>query len=186
MSMDTLQILSKGLNKSVLERLGNRQDPELESAAWQETQKELAAGWTWLANDTDTSGLLIALRFALRQGPTKIRLIDDCCNGLNNTIGLREELRTIDKLAAMAVRALGDALEEGLTDWVGRTFDLRSAYKQYGIHPCDRQRLRIGVNQPGCSRPTLLGVNSLPFGATGSVSAFPRVATAVWSGLSTP
>ena len=183
MSMDTLQILSKGLNKSVLDRLGNRQDPELESAAWQETRKELAAGWTWLANDADISGLLIALRFALRQGPTKIRLIDDCTiNGLNNTIGLREcfELHTIDKLAAMAVRALGDASEEGLTDWVGRTFDLRSAYKQYGIHPSDRQRLRIGVNQPGCSRPTLLGVNSLPFGATGSVSAFLRVATAVW------
>ena len=61
----------------------------------------------------------------------------------------------------MAVQALGDALEEGLTDWVGRTFDLRSAYKQYGIHPIDRQRLRVGVNQPGCDRPTLLGVNSL-------------------------
>ena len=183
MSMDALLILSNGLNKSVLERLGNRQDPELESSAWQETQKELAAGWTYLANDPDTSGLLIALRFALRQGPTKVRLIDDCTiNGLNNTIGLRErfELHTIDKLAAMAVHALSDASKEGLADWVGRTFDLRSAYKQYGIHPSDRQRLRIGVNQPGCERPTLLGVNALPFGATGSVSAFLRVAMALW------
>ena len=183
MSMETLLVLANGLNKSVFERLGSRQDSELEASAWQETQKELAAGWTWLANDSDTSGLVIALRFALRQGPTKVRLIDDCTiNGLNNTIGLREcfDLHTIDKLAAMAVQALGDASEEGLADWVGRTFDLRSAYKQYGIHPSDRRRLRIGVNQPGFKRPVLLGVNSLPFGATGSVSAFLRVAMAVW------
>ena len=183
MSMETLLVLANGLNKSVFERLGSRQDPELEASAWQETQKELAAGWTWLANDSDASGLVIALRFALRQGPTKVRLIDECAiNGLNNTIGLREcfDLHTIDKLAAMAVQALGDASEEGLAVWVGRTFDLRSAYKQYGIHPSDRQRLRVGVNQPGCKRPVLLGVNSLPFGATGSVSAFLRVAMAVW------
>ena len=83
-------------------------------------------------------------------------------------------------MAAMAERALGSAPDEGLADWVGRTFDLRSAYKQYGVHPSDRQRLRIGVNRHGSEQPALLGVNSLLFGATGSVSAFLRVAMAVW------
>ena len=57
MSMETLLVLANGLNKSVFERLGSRQDPELE-AATQETQKELAAAWTWLAKDSDTSGLV--------------------------------------------------------------------------------------------------------------------------------
>ena len=183
MTMDTLLILSSGLNKSVLERLRIRQDHDLELAAWEESKKELDAGWAWLSDDKDSKGLLIALRFALRQGPAKIRLIDDCTiNGLNGTIGLRErfELHTIDKMAAMALRALASAPAEGLADWVGRTFDLRSAYKQYGVHPADRQRLRIGVNRPGSEQPALLGVNSLPFGATGSVSAFLRVAMAVW------
>ena len=183
MTMDTLLILSSGLNKSVLERLRIRQDHDLELAAWEETRKELDAGWSWLSDDKSNKGLLIALRFALRQGPTKIRLIDDCTvNGLNGAIGLRErfELRTIDKMAAMALRALASAPDEGLADWVGRTFDFRSAYKQYGVHPSDRQRLRIGVNRPGSEQPALLGVNSLPFGATGSVSAFLRVAMAVW------
>ena len=133
-------MLSAGLNRSTLEHLSSRQDPELESSAWAETQKEINAGWSWLANDHDTHGLLIALRFALRQGPAEIRLIDDCAiNGFTGTIGLCErfEIHTIDKLSAMAVRALGAASEEGLTDWVGRTFDLKSAYKQYGVHPCD-------------------------------------------------
>ena len=31
----------------------------------------------------------------------------------------------------------------------GRTYDLRSAYKQFAVHPSDRQILRMGVNVPG-------------------------------------
>ena len=183
MSVDTLLMLSSSLNRSTYDRLKCRQDSSLEEAAWAETQKELDAGWSWIANDGQREGLFIALRFALRQGPTKVRLIDDCTiNGLNGTVGLRErfELHTVDKLAAMLVTALGEASSEGLKGWVGRTYDLKSAYKQYGIHPFDREHLRLAVNRPGETDPTLLGVNSLPFGATGSVSAFLRVACAVW------
>ena len=183
MSVDTLLVLSRSLNRSTYDRLKNRQDADLEEAAWAETQKEIDAGWSWIANDGQRTDLFIALRFALRQGPTKVRLIDDCTiNGLNGTIGLRErfELHTVDKLAAMLVTALGQASAEGLKGWVGRTFDLKSAYKQYGIHPFDREHLRLAVNKPGEASPNLLGVNSLPFGATGSVCAFLRVASALW------
>ena len=183
MSVDTLLMLSSSLNRSTYDRLKCRQDSSLEEAAWAETQKELDAGWSWIANDGQREGLFIALRFALRQGPTKVRLIDDCTiNGLNGTVGLRErfELHTVDNLAAMLVTALDEASSEGLKGWVGRTYDLKSAYKQYGIHPFDREHLRLAVNRSGETDPTLLGVNSLPFGATGSVSAFLRVACAVW------
>ena len=62
--------------------------------------------------------------------------------------------------------------------------DLKAAYKQYGIHPFDRKHLLHAVNKPGDEDPTLLGVNSLPFGATDSVNASLRVASAVWSGSS--
>ena len=106
-------------------------------------------------------------------------LIDDCTiNGLNGTIGLREqfELHTIDKLNCLLWRSMCSEwlFEDGLTDWVGRTFDLKSACK-YGVHPCDRDRLRLAAKQPGSEQPAFLGVNSLPFGATGSVSAFLRI-----------
>ena len=183
MSVDTLLMLASSLNRSTYDRLRSRQDSDLEEAAWAETQKELDAGWSWIANDGHKEGLFIAWRFALRQGPTKVRLIDDCTiNGLNSTIGLRErfELHTVDKLAAMLVTALGHASSEGLKGWVGRTYDLKAAYKQYGIHPFDREHLRLAVNRPGETAPSLLGVNSLPFGATGSVCAFLRVACALW------
>ena len=51
---------------------------------------------------------------------------------------------------------------------------------QYGIHPSDRDLLRLAVWNPELGRVQLLGANALPFGAIGSVSAFLRVAMAVW------
>ena len=131
MSVDTLLVLGCGLNRNTYDRLKRRQDPDLEEAAWTETQKELDAGWSWIANDTQREGLFVALRFALRQGPAKVRLIDDCTiNGLNGTAGLRErfELHTVDKLAAMLVTAQGQASPDGLKGWVGRIYHLKAAY----------------------------------------------------------
>ena len=115
------------------------------------------------------------MRFGIVQNG-KVRLIDDCticC--LNLTVGLRErfELHTIDKLAAILSSALQGFLGfrfEGL----GRKNDLKSAYKQYGVHPVDRDFVRLAVNKPGERQPQLLGLNALPFGSVASVSAFLR------------
>ena len=63
---------------------------------------------------------------------------------------------------------------------VGRTFDLKAAYKQFGIHPDDRSLLRIICRHPETGKATYLGVNALPFGAVGSVGAFLRVSMALW------
>lgn len=46
----------------------------------------------------------------------------------------------------------------------GRTYDLRSAYKQFAVHPSDRRILRMGVNVPGEKQCAIIGFNSLPFG----------------------
>ena len=75
MSLDTRLVLCKRLNKGTFERLSHRQDQELEQVAWTETQKEVDAGWAWTANDHQCEGLSVALRFALRQGPSRIRLV---------------------------------------------------------------------------------------------------------------
>ena len=65
-------------------------------------------------------------------------------------------------------------------DWVGKTYDLTSAYKQFGVSVADRNLLRILTLNPESGRSVLLGTNSLPFGATGSVNAFLRVSLAIW------
>jgi len=57
---------------------------------------------------------------------------------------------------------------------------LRSAYKQFGVSAETRSQLRLLVWDVEQRKPTLLGVNALPFGAAGSVSAFLRISMALW------
>ena len=63
---------------------------------------------------------------------------------------------------------------------LGRTYDLKSAYKQFPLASFDRDLLRIAVNSPGHPDAKLMGANVLPFGAVGSVAGFFRVSLAVW------
>ncbi|CAE7032271.1 NaCP60E [Symbiodinium sp. CCMP2592] len=180
MSVDTLKLLAPGLNKTVVTKLARRQDSELEASVWQETQKEIDLGWVWVS--TEISLCSIVMRFGIVQNG-KVRLIDDCTiSCLNLTVGLCErfELHTIDKLAAILSCALERSPASGLSGWVGRNYDLKSAYKQYGVHPVDRALVRLAVNKPGEEEPLLLGLNALPFGSVASVSAFLRVSFAIW------
>ena len=180
MSTASLKLLAPGLNKVVLAKLSRRQEADLEDAVWQETQKEIDAGWVWISSDFSSRS--ITMRFGIRQGG-KVRLIDDCTiSCLNLTVGLRErfELHTIDKLAAVLACALDCAPPSHLTSWVGRNYDLKAAYKQYGVHPEDRELVRLAVNRPNQEAPEMLGLNALPFGSVASVSAFLRVSYALW------
>ena len=168
----TLVKLAKGINHSTLRSMDRRQDNELEQGAWDETCKELMEGWLW--KDAHCSGdVVIAKRFGLRQGP-KIRVIDDCsvC-GLNATVGLREKFRihNIDQLATMMAHSF-DIANGQHPKVVGRTYDLKSAYKQFPICEDARRLLRIAVHEPGKEEPHLMGLDVLPFGAVASVAAF--------------
>ena len=176
----TLVKLAKGINHSTLRSMDRRQDNELEQGAWDETCKELMEGWLW--KDAHCSGdVVIAKRFGLRQGP-KIRVIDDCsvC-GLNATVGLREKFRihNIDQLATMMAHSFNIAKGQH-PKVVGRTYDLKSAYKQFPISEEARRLLRIAVHEPGKEEPHLMGLDVLPFGAVASVAAFLRISMAVW------
>lgn len=61
---------------------------------------------------------------------------------------------------------------------LGRTFDLKSAYKQFGVDKEHAERLRIAVKRPG-GGVAFFKVLALPFGATGSVAAFLRISSAI-------
>ena len=181
MSLQTLQKLGKSFNARNAESLNRRQETELEEATWKETQAELERGWIFLDQDSSMEGKFVGRRFGIRQG-AKIRVIDDCtCCGLNLTVGLHEKfkLHSIDFLAAMIGYALR-MLAEDRPSLRGRTYDLKSAYKQFAVHKDDRATLRMGVNIPGSDRFAIIGFNSLPFGAVGSVAGFLRVSQALW------
>ena len=72
---------------------------------------------------------------------------------------------------------LGDDIDD---DIVGKTYDLRSAYKQFGVSVETRDLLRLLVWDSDQHKPCVLGINALPFGASGSVSAFLRISMALW------
>ena len=177
----TMMKLAKGLNRATLSSLEHRQDSELEQGAWDETLKEISNGWLWEDSNCDLSMHVVAKRFGIQQGP-KIRVIDDCsCCGLNGSVGLREKfkLHSVDQLSSMISYSFGLCSGEHPT-LLGRTYDLKSAYKQFPVGCADRDLLRIAVNEPGVDKPRIMGVNVLPFGAVGSVAAFLRVSVAVW------
>ena len=180
-NVDTLKRLALGLNKATLKSLQQRQDEELEKGAWEETQKEISQGWLWEASDANLTACTIAKRFGIKQGP-KIRVIDDCsCCGLNGSVGLREKfgLHSVDQLASMIAHSFNIS-PAGHPKMLGRTYDLKSAYKQFPLAATDRDLLRIAVNCPGNPQSKLMGANVLPFGAVGSVAGFLRVSMAVW------
>ena len=180
--IETVKIMARGLNKMIVSQLEKQDDDELAKRAWASTMEEIDMQWVWLDDTSEVGNFLLAKRFPLEQ-KQKLRIIDDCtAGGLNQTCGSQEKLKihAIDELIAYlswSIAHYGDPLVAKL---VGKTFDLTSAYKQYGISEADRELLRIATWDPHQRRVRLLGVNALPFGATGSVGSFLRVGMAIW------
>ena len=181
-SLETLRKLSRSFNSRNVETLRKRQDAELGEQTWQETEEELRKGWIFIDDSEDLDNKFLGRRFGIHQG-SKVRVIDDCtCCGLNLTVGLHEKfkLHAIDFLAAIMGHAFRTCAPGLMPAVKGRTYDLKSAYKQFAVSLGDRDTLRMGVNVPGQTAHAVIGFNSLPFGAVGSVAGFLRVSQALW------
>ena len=180
MDITQLKGMSLGLNHAVVEALKNSEPSELDAPAWEETQQEVEQGWLRPCEVDDLREVHIAKRFPIQQGG-KLRLIDDfTVAGVNQTVGLGEKLRveSVDELAAHVLVALSNAPPGRKLVLVGRTFDLKSAYKQFGVDAEHQKTLRIAQRHPeGGVR--FFSVQSLPFGATASVSSFLRIAASI-------
>ena len=181
-SLDMVKNMAKGLNQMIFSQVNATSNDELAKATWDSTVDEIEKQWVWRDVTSDISKVILAKRFGLQQ-KNKIRVIDDCSlGGYNKTYGTKEKLRVhaVDQIAAYLswiCTELGEQLDDEL---VGRTYDLRSAYKQFGVSAETRSQLRLLVWDVEQNKPTLLGVNALPFGAAGSVSAFLRISMAIW------
>ena len=174
--------LAKGVNHSICKQVGALTDQGLELEVWRQTGEELEKGWVWLDPTCNTAEKLLAKRFGLQQGE-KVRMIDDCTiGGFNGTCGCSERLKVhaVDEMTAYISWCLSHLPHSSMKGVVGKTYDLKNAYKQYGVHPADREVLRLVVWDPVEKRPRYMGINALPFGAIGSVSAFLRISMAVW------
>ena len=145
---------------------------------WNETMAEVEKGWLALAQDAHHCS--VAKRFGLQQ-KSKVRMVDDfSISKVNQTYGLRERMRVqaVDGLCAYLAYLLDTTAEAEAPKLKGRIFDMKSAYKQYGVDEWHSDFLHICVRNPAGGHG-LLKVTALPFGATGSVNSFLRVSNAL-------
>ena len=181
--LETLKLLAKGLNQSVKAQVAAMEVSDVTLSAWEATKEEIEKGWLWVDPDQSMDGKVVAKRFGLVQ-KNKTRVIDDfsIC-GLNAACGLKEKVRihAIDELAAYLswVLTVSSRANKEL-DVVGKTFDLKSAYRQFGLSKQDAELARVLVLDTDSGQPRLLNMRTLPFGAVGSVGGFLRVSYALW------
>ena len=181
-SLESACKLAKGVNKSILRQTAEQNDAELADEVWRQSLEEAEKGWVWFDDSGDLEGKILAKRFGLRQAD-KIRMIDDCSiGGFNATCGVNEKMKvhSVDEMAAYVCWCMTHLGEGAMSQVVGKTYDLKNAYKQYGVRSQDRELLRLAVWDPVERRVRLMGPNALPFGAVGSVGAFLRISMAVW------
>ena len=155
-------------------------------------------------------GFVVSRRFGLKQGG-KIRSIDDFSESLvNSSISTYEqiELMGVDdfvstiKIMVESISSGGEVtialqdhsvlkgrLPQGVSPerakcWLGKTFDLKAAYKQLASRSQDSWATVIAVFCPVDGLPRFFQQSSLPFGAVGSVMGFNRASRAIWAALS--
>lgn len=178
MTVEQLERMSAGLNAAVVGSLKKDEWTEVDDKVWEETQAELSRAW--IATDESGPPKFVAKRFGLSQR-NKTRMIDDfsCC-GINAAFGLTEKLRvqSVDELCSYLAILLDDDRCDRQAPIVGRTFDLKAAYKQFGVDAYHAKNCGIAVKQPAGGVKTFL-VRALPFGATGSVAGFLRIAASL-------
>ena len=96
-----------------------------------------------------------------------MRVIDNFKQcGLNDACGSLEKFSRngVDFIAASLIRALVLHQQPSTVALKGKRFDSKVEYKQYPIHPTDRQHLRIAIRDPSTCQAKLYGLNSHPFG----------------------
>eukprot|EP00435_Cladocopium_sp_Y103_P060846 s231_g22.t1 len=151
-SLSQLQGMAKGLNMAVVTSLQNSEWQPIDETAWAETLAEVERGWLGVEDSPDLDTQHVAKRFPIVQ-KGKTRLIDDfSVNGINSAYGMGEKLRidSIDEvMACLSILLDGDHAGRKPSGVLGRTFDLKAAYKQFGVDSEHAQKLRIAIKRPG-------------------------------------
>ena len=179
--VEGLVAMAASYNARTLASIKPSDDAEMDSEVWRATLSEVESGS--LDGPYDVHELpkhhLVSPRFGIRQG-TKVRPIDNLsASGINATVGLPEKLQvdTIDEIAAVVKRCMQIHGED--CNLVGRTYDLKRAYRQLGVSAEHMQFSWIAVWSPEARQVKLFRMQGLPFGGTASVPSFLRMSKAL-------
>ena len=179
-----LRSASRWLTLMVVSSTTSSGNSDMDSAIWEETMAEQKVGWLegpFSHPELDRlfpQGWLPAKRFGILQGGTKLRVIDDySLPQINAAFSVSEKLTLDDvdavaglaKMMLMKAEARGESLE-----LLGRTLDLKAAYRQLALAPSCSWCSIICVWNPLASERAFFRQNSLPFGGCASVYIFNR------------
>ena len=172
---------SKLSNKAIYHSVRSSGDSEVDAVVYQKTLEERDAGWLRgpIPFHELGSDCILSRRFGLKQ-PNKVRLIDDLSkSNINSTVQTPESPRphSTDVVASLALALL---LSAGNRKVLGKTFDLKSAYRQLGIHPSSLSKSYIVCFDPLSRGPAIFQMLAVPFGGSRSVYSFLRIVRVVW------
>ena len=172
-------------------------DVAQDEVLWNDTNEEVQRGWlrgpfveAEVTEALGTTNWLCARRFPIIQG-SKTRLIDDCREPqLNTALSTTEklDLMGIDHFANLATEIsktlkfgqVHEAWKAPAFQLVGRTLDLKAAYKNLACSPGTRWCSVIVSWNPLLRVPAYFISDALMFGSSSAVYAFNRCARALW------
>lgn len=180
--MTTEQLMSSSHSSRVLNfhKCSSSGDTEIE-VVYSKTLEEVELGWAMgpIGLNDLPQDAVVSRRFGLKQS-AKIRLIDDLSSSkVNQTVQTAESPKphSVDFIAAMLLEVLKHS--KGI-QLLGRSFDLKSAYKQLAVAKSSLSCAFVAVYNPRSGKAELFQLLAAPFGATRSVYSFLRISNAIW------
>ena len=166
--------------KSIFYSCRSSGDQDVDKVVYEKTIEEVNSGW--LRGPFEISSLpsdaIINRRFGLKQ-PNKVRLIDDFSGSLvNSTVQSFESPKphSTDVIASVVLSLLSCRDK----NFVGRAYDLKSAYRQLGVRQDSFWASFIVVFNPMKKVPEVYQMLAVPFGASRAVYSFLRVSHSIW------
>lgn len=181
LSEEHLRSMSRSISARTIAATVSSGESDADSRLWQATLEEVEAGFLtgpWGAEHLGKESV-VSPRFGLLQ-KGKLRPIDNFSSSqVNGTVGLREKFSvdTVDEICAM-IKAWLQCSGEGL-QLLGKTYDMKKAYRQIGICSSHLDFAWIAVWNPEARSPALFRMDTMPFGSTASVSGFLRISQAI-------
>ena len=183
LSVDALIDMSLSVSERSVKTICKHRSPEMEPSVWAVTNEEAAKGWLTFRPDNSLSpGCVVSSRFGVRQ-KNKVRPIDNFRSSMvNSACGVREKVAMdgVDEIVSVCLHWLqkGKPVHPDVRV-VGRTWDLKSAYKQLAVREDHKRFAVICTIDPESNCVKIADVHSMPFGALAAVHAFLRCGEAL-------
>ena len=179
-SVDALMSRAPAARAAMI-RSSRSQGEEIDKVVLEKTLEECSQGWASgpIPLDELPGHSIVSRRFGLVQGD-KTRMIDDLSSsGINQTVQVFESPKphAVDVAAAMIFRVMSVCAGHPV---LGRSYDLKSAYRQLAISSASKWASYIGFWDHRSRRVGVYQLHALPFGGTRSVVSFLRVVHSLW------